>query len=74
MSQSPPQPEYILRGHNAHITALRFSRSNTRLLTADADGWLIVWSLSTKRPVAVWKAHEQTVLGIEDWNEDFYLT
>lgn len=34
-------------------------------MSADADGWVVVWDVVTKRAVAVWKAHGEGVLGVE---------
>lgn len=68
MTQPPPQPTYILRGHTAQIHALCFLRQNTRLVTGDADGWVVVWSIATKRPVAVWRAHQGTLLTLQEWD------
>lgn len=70
----PPQPAYVLRGHNAQIHSVCFLRHNTRLLTGDAQGWLILWNLVTKRPVAVWRAHEAAVLSLSSWGEDKIIT
>lgn len=70
----PAQPVYVLRGHRAAIHTLLFFRGNSRLLTGDADGWVVVWSLAIKRSVAVWRAHEATVLGAEVWHEDKLIT
>jgi WD40 repeat protein len=74
MALPPAQPAYILRGHGSQIHATAFIRSNLRLLTGDADGWIVVWSLATKRPVAVWKAHEGSLLGIKAWGSEKVIT
>lgn len=58
----PATPAYVLRGHAAPIHALNFFSQNAHLLSGDADGWMVVWSTVTKRPVAVWKAHEGAIL------------
>lgn len=63
----PAQPSYILRGHTAAIHAVHFLRQNLRLLTGDADGWVVLWSLPVKRPVAIWRAHGGAVLGLSAW-------
>lgn len=63
----PAQPDYVLRGHAAQIHCVHFLRQNLRLLTGDADGWVILWNLAIKRPVAVWKAHGGSVLGLGSW-------
>lgn len=70
----PAQPAFVLRGHSAQVHALHFTPRNTRLLTGDADGWIVSWSLTSKRPVAVWKAHNNAVLGLGSWGEDRIIT
>ncbi|KAF8853719.1 WD domain-containing protein [Acephala macrosclerotiorum] len=74
MALPPAQPAYILRGHGSQISITAFIRSNTRLLTGDSDGWIVVWSLATKRPVAVWRAHEGSILGINAWGPEKLIT
>ncbi|KIW01836.1 uncharacterized protein PV09_06687 [Verruconis gallopava] len=70
-SQLPPaQPAYILRGHKAQIHALQFLRGNSRLLSGDADGIIIIWDVSIKRPKAVWKGHAGAILGFAVWSDD----
>ncbi|KAL9080754.1 MAG: hypothetical protein Q9157_000541 [Trypethelium eluteriae] len=66
----PAQPVYVLRGHNSPIHAVAIIRHNSRLLTGDADGWVSLWSLATKRAVAVWRAHQATILGLKEWGDD----
>lgn len=67
----PAQPAYVLRGHVAQIHAVHFLGQNLRLLTGDADGWVILWDTPIKRPVAVWRAHgSSTVLGLGSWGLD----
>ncbi|KAK7527121.1 WD40-repeat-containing domain protein [Phyllosticta citriasiana] len=73
MSKPPPTPSYILRGHAATVHAVRFIRRNSRLLTADADGWLVLWNLASKRPAAVWRPHSATILGL-DADQDRIIT
>ncbi|KAL4872553.1 hypothetical protein BDV12DRAFT_133862 [Aspergillus spectabilis] len=58
-------PTYILRGHVAPIHALQIFNKNRRLASGDADGWIVIWDLVSKRPVAVWKAHEGAVLEVK---------
>lgn len=70
----PAQPAFILRGHSVQIHAVHFTPGNRRLLTGDADGWVISWNLSFKRPVAVWKAHAKTILGLGSWGNDILIT
>ncbi|KAF7903445.1 uncharacterized protein EAF01_006494 [Botrytis porri] len=64
-----PQPSYILRGHATPIHAAKFIRGNTRLITGDAEGWVVMWSLESRRGTAVWRAHEGVLLGVGEWGE-----
>ncbi|KAL8782652.1 MAG: hypothetical protein Q9213_005191 [Squamulea squamosa] len=70
----PAQPSFVLRGHSAQVHAVRFTQGNTRLLSADAEGWLVSWNLASKRPAAVWRAHSNAVLGISSWGQDRIIT
>ncbi|MCJ1245444.1 ASTRA complex subunit [Trapelia coarctata] len=70
----PAQPAYVLRGHTSQVHAVCFAHGNSRLLTGDADGWLICWSLAYKRPTVAWKAHENTLLGLAVWGADRVIT
>jgi ASTRA-associated protein 1 len=71
---APPQPAYILRGHTAQIHSVQFVRQNSRLLTGDADGFVVFWKLETKRPLAVWQAHQGAILGTGEWGRDKLIT
>jgi WD40 repeat protein len=64
-SRPPVTPIYILRGHAAPIHALHLFNQNLRLISADAEGWIVVWDLVMKRPVAAWKAHEGAILEVK---------
>ncbi|KAL4938403.1 hypothetical protein BDV06DRAFT_57096 [Aspergillus oleicola] len=66
--QPPATPTYILRGHSAAIHTLQIFANNLRLVSGDADGWIVVWDLIFKRPVAVWKAHEGAVLEVKGFS------
>ncbi|KAH7089211.1 WD40-repeat-containing domain protein [Paraphoma chrysanthemicola] len=70
----PAQPSYILRGHAAQIHSVKFVHQNSRLLTGDADGWVVYWKVETKRALAVWKAHGAAILGTEEWGHDKFIT
>lgn len=70
----PPRPKSILRGHKASIHAAAFVRSNERLLTGDADGFVVAWDLTTMRPRAVWQAHTNALLGLSGWGHERIVT
>jgi ASTRA-associated protein 1 len=35
----------------------------------DADGWIVIWNLTSRRPSAVWKGHDAGVLSMRQWDE-----
>lgn len=74
MEQGPAVPTFILRGHDAAIHALHFYSRNTYLASGDSEGWLVIWSIATKRPAAVWKAHDGAVMAIRPWGQDRLIT
>ncbi|RBR24446.1 uncharacterized protein FIESC28_02737 [Fusarium coffeatum] len=74
MDSSTPTPKSILRGHKSQIHAAAFIRSNERLITGDADGFVVLWDLTIMRPRAVWRAHEKALLGVRGWGDDKIIT
>jgi WD40 repeat protein len=74
VQQSPATPIYILRGHATPIHALHVFSQNLRLVSGDADGWVVIWDLVTKRPVTVWKAHAGAVLEVKGFNTSTGVT
>lgn len=67
-------PAYVFRGHAAAVHVVRIIRNNLFLLTGDADGWVVVWDLLTRRPVVVWRAHKTALLGAAEWGADKIIT
>lgn len=74
MADAAPQPKSILRGHKAQVHALRFIRGNERLASGDADGFVVLWDLTIMRPTAVWRPHENAILGIQGWGANRIIT
>ncbi|KAB5540224.1 WD40-repeat-containing domain protein [Coniochaeta sp. 2T2.1] len=72
--KAPLQPKTVLRGHNVQVHAATFIRHNERLVTGDADGFVVVWDLTIMRPRAVWRAHANAILGISGWGDDRIIT
>ncbi|KAA8652449.1 hypothetical protein EYZ11_005078 [Aspergillus tanneri] len=70
----PATPTYILRGHTAPIHGLHVFHHNLRLISGDANGWIVIWDLVSKRPVAVWKAHEGALLEVKGFTLDDGVT
>ncbi|KAM0326762.1 hypothetical protein ACHAQA_006636 [Verticillium albo-atrum] len=69
-----PYPKSILRGHKAQVHALAFVSNNERLASGDAEGYVAVWDLTIMRPTAVWRPHENAILGIQGWGADRIIT
>jgi ASTRA-associated protein 1 len=74
MAAPAPAPRSILRGHKASVHVAEFIRRNQRLATGDADGYVVLWDLAILRPRAVWRAHENAILGIRAWGADKLIT
>jgi WD40 repeat protein len=70
----PAQPKSILRGHKAQVHAAVFVRANERLLTGDADGFVIAWDLTIMRTRADWKAHDNAIIRIAGLGNDRLIT
>lgn len=62
----PPSPHHLLRTHTAAINVVYFSDDNERLYSADASGHVVVTSTRILRPLASWKAHTDSLLGVEE--------
>ncbi|KAK1766921.1 WD domain-containing protein [Phialemonium atrogriseum] len=73
-SGRPLQPKSVLRGHKVQVHVATFIRRNARLVTGDADGFVIAWDLTIMRPRAIWHAHSNAILGIAGWGEDRIIT
>ncbi|KAK3324368.1 WD40-repeat-containing domain protein [Cercophora scortea] len=73
-STLPARPKSILRGHKAQVHAAAFIRRNERLLTGDAEGFLVAWDLTIMRPKAVWRPHTSAILGVSGWGPDKIIT
>ncbi|RKL24495.1 ASTRA-associated protein 1 [Fusarium oxysporum] len=74
MDPSTPTPKSILRGHKSQVHTAAFIRSNERLITGDADGFVVLWDLTIMRPRAVWRPHEKALLGVGGWGDDKIIT
>ncbi|RDW39325.1 ASTRA-associated protein 1 [Yarrowia lipolytica] len=67
-----PVPVALLRGHTHPVTSLRFY--NAFLVSGDESGWVFWWSLVTRRPLAIWKAHHEAILSLVWMDETHLLT
>ncbi|KAH6913058.1 WD-40 repeat-containing protein [Coprinopsis sp. MPI-PUGE-AT-0042] len=75
MSKPPaPAPTHLLRSHTAGITAIHISGDNERLYSADGQGKVTLTSTRTLRAIAVWNAHTDSVLGIEEFGSNIATT
>lgn len=74
MTDAVPHPKSILRGHKAQVHVLSFVRGNERLASGDAEGFVVLWDLTIRRPTAVWRPHENAILGIDSWGNDRIIT
>ncbi|KAG7441482.1 WD40 repeat-like protein [Guyanagaster necrorhizus] len=64
---SPPPPRHILRSHSSGVTALFISLDNERIYSGDGSGFVVSTSTRTLRPISSWKAHDDGILGVQEW-------
>ncbi|KAF9514936.1 hypothetical protein BS47DRAFT_1376400 [Hydnum rufescens UP504] len=62
----PPSPFHIGRSHSTQVNALHFSRDNERLYSGDGGGLIACTLTRTFRAIAVWAAHNDTILTINE--------
>lgn len=43
--------------------------ADTRLVTGDSDGYVVLWDLAIVRARGVWRAHQNSILGIAAWDD-----
>lgn len=64
-----PAPKHILRSHSTQVNTIYFSRDNQRLYSGDLSGHVIATSTETLRIIMSWKAHIDSILGLEEWGD-----
>ncbi|KAI7906523.1 WD40-repeat-containing domain protein [Cokeromyces recurvatus] len=60
----PPPPIYIFREHKSTVNHLHLFKDDQLLASCDADGWIIIWKMRTRRPLLKWKGHEASCLKV----------
>ncbi|KAL6299266.1 WD-40 repeat-containing protein [Sparassis latifolia] len=66
-ARPPPPPLHLLRAHTAQVNVVYFSDDNERLYSGDLAGSVVITSTRTLRSLALWQAHTDGLLGIEEW-------
>ncbi|KAK9364739.1 WD40 repeat-like protein [Lipomyces kononenkoae] len=69
-----PAAVATLRAQSYTITTIAFHSSNLRLVSGDDEGWCIQWSLVTRRPIGVWRAHCAALLSVKWMSDELLLT
>lgn len=72
-TSSPPIPAQ-LRSHPFPVTAVSVHPSNLSLISGDEGGWAIWWSLSHRRPLAIFRPHEKSIVTLQWLSHDRLLT
>ncbi|TFK49603.1 WD-40 repeat-containing protein [Heliocybe sulcata] len=70
---SAPAPSHRIQSHSSPVNVVYISEDNERIYSADASGLVAITSTRTLRSLASWKAHEDALLGIQEW-EDAIVT
>ncbi|KAK0245425.1 WD-40 repeat-containing protein [Armillaria nabsnona] len=63
----PPPPRHILLSHSSTVTTLFISLDNERIYSGDGSGFVVSTSTRTLRPISSWKAHNDGLLGVQEW-------
>ncbi|KAG7450737.1 WD40 repeat-like protein [Guyanagaster necrorhizus] len=66
-SPPPPSPRHVLRTQSSGVTSLFISLDNERIYSGDGSGFIVLTSTRTLRPISSWKAHNDGVLGVQEW-------
>jgi len=66
---SPAAPNHLLRLHSYPVSALEVSPDNKRIYSGDSSGLVVITSSRTLRAIAQWRAHSDSLLGIEEWGD-----
>ncbi|KAG2140054.1 WD40-repeat-containing domain protein [Suillus clintonianus] len=67
MALPAPSPIHLLRSHSSAVSTLFISTDNERIYSGDSAGQVFVTSTRSLRPLASWKAHTDSLLGVEEW-------
>ncbi|KAI5965363.1 ASA1 [Candida pseudojiufengensis] len=62
-----------LRSHQSPITYILPINSNT-IYTSDQNGFIIKWDLSIKRPILKWKAHNDSILTLINFQNKYLIS
>ncbi|KAL1918090.1 uncharacterized protein VTP21DRAFT_3356 [Calcarisporiella thermophila] len=57
-------PSYVFRGHTSQVNTILFTNDNRNLISGDADGYIIVWNLKTRRPLHRFRGHEDSIIAV----------
>lgn len=64
---------WSLRGHFNSITNIQTFR-NDQVITADENGWIIIWNLLNHRPRGCWKGHDNSIISMKVLPQDYLFT
>ncbi|KAG1746576.1 WD40-repeat-containing domain protein [Suillus paluster] len=67
MALPAPSPTHLLRSHSIAVSTLFISTDNERIYSGDAAGQVVITSTRSLRPLASWKAHTDSLLGVQEW-------
>ncbi|KAF1798817.1 WD40-repeat-containing domain protein [Mucor lusitanicus] len=62
--EAPPPPTYIFREHKDTVNYVHLFSRDQYLASCDADGWIVIWKMKTRRVISKWKAHKDSCLKV----------
>lgn len=63
--QNQPVATASLRGHPYPVTCIDVSEDNLSVISGDEGGWVVLWDLTSKRPIGVFRAHEKALIKVQ---------
>ncbi|KAK4515886.1 Carboxylic acid transporter [Mucor velutinosus] len=62
--EASPPPTYIFREHKDTVNYVHLFNQDQHLASCDADGWIVIWKMKTRRVILKWKAHKDSCLKV----------
>ncbi|KAJ2965521.1 hypothetical protein NUW54_g14091 [Trametes sanguinea] len=63
----PPTPKHLIRSHATQVNVVYISDDNERIYSGDLSGTVVITSTRSLRAIALWKAHSEGLLGVQEW-------
>jgi WD40 repeat protein len=60
---------FTLKSHTQSVSSVAsYHNGQWFIVSGDTDGNLVLWDLTTRRPIITWKGHDGNILSIKQWH------